>query len=92
VRRRSRDASLRNDGFTIEAFGLDVWVGNVRQDSPAARGGLKRGDVILELGGASVTSLTVSGLSTAIGNVAPDVALPLAVKRGAETLQLRLHP
>lgn len=63
-----------------------VAVAKVVEDSPAARAGLKQGDVILRLNGEEVTS--ARKLSRLINEVAPDHTARLTISRGGAEQEL----
>ena len=63
-----------------------VLVRVVDEDGPAARAGLRQGDLIVEAAGNPVTS--VDDLHTALDGLADDATLTLAVVRGAEELSV----
>jgi len=63
-----------------------VLVQVVQDDSPAARAGLRRGDLITEAGGVPVTG--VDDLHAVVDGLGRDESLSLAVVRGAEDLSV----
>ncbi|MGJ3243536.1 MAG: DegQ family serine endoprotease [Opitutales bacterium] len=72
------------------SFGLDTYQGvlisRVTEDSPAARAGLRHGDVITRVAGRPVTS--PAELRLAISQRRPGTAVDLTIRRGTETLNL----
>jgi serine protease Do len=74
------------------AFGLKVGggvlVGDVAPDTPAARAGLKKGDVILELNGQPVNA--PNQLSIQIAQLAPGTTVKLQIWRGGATQDVSL--
>jgi len=72
------------DGWIgLEVRGLEVT--RVSKNGPAERAGLRTGDVLLRLDGKAAAE---GGLEAALGALAPGQVLRLAVRRGAETLDL----
>jgi serine protease Do len=63
-----------------------VLIQEVEDGSPAARAGLRRGDLIVEAGGSAVT--TIDDLYQAVDGLDLDQALALEVVRGAEELSV----
>jgi serine protease Do len=74
------------------AFGLKagggVLVGDVAPDTPAARAGLKKGDVILQLNGQPVNA--PNQLSIQIAQLAPGTTVKLQIWRGGTTQDVSL--
>lgn len=66
-----------------------VLITGVLQDGPAARGGLRPGDVVLRVGSANVK--TPSELLTAVAALPPDSETSLAVQRGPQALELKVR-
>ena len=75
-----------------KSFGLGevtgALVGDVTADSPAARGGLQRGDVIVKLDGESVKDTTSFRNNVAL--IKPQTSVDLEVLRGGESQALTL--
>ncbi len=65
-----------------------VLVVGVLQDGPAARGGLKPGDVVQKVGDAAVK--TPGELLAAVAALPPDSETRLAVQRGAQALEVKV--
>ncbi len=65
-----------------------VLVTGVLQDGPAARGGLRPGDVVTKVGAAAVKS--PAELLTAVASLPPDSETELAVQRGAQALAVKV--
>lgn len=65
-----------------------VLITGVLQDGPAARGGLRPGDVVLRVGEAPVR--TPGELLNAVAALPPDTETQLAVQRGALALDVRV--
>lgn len=73
--------------------GLDapgVPIVHVTRDSPAARAGLKPGDVLTGMDGRWITSLTDA--YAAASGVAPDKSIPLAILRNGKPVSLSITP
>jgi serine protease Do len=66
-----------------------VVVAEVQKDSPGAKGGLKRGDVILSLNNQPVT--TVAALRNAIALMKPGAEIVLSILREGSPMQLKLE-
>jgi serine protease Do len=71
------------DRNLAESFGLDrprgALVSQVAEDSPADKGGLKSGDIILEFDGEDI--LTSSDLPHVVGLIAPGSKVPVVIMR-----------
>ncbi|MFN0149916.1 MAG: trypsin-like peptidase domain-containing protein [bacterium] len=65
-----------------------VLVGQVLRDTPAARAGLARGDVITRIGEKPVTGM--SAFRILIAESPPAIPVPFTIRRGARTLTLRV--
>jgi serine protease Do len=82
------------DPDMAKAFGLSrgggALIGDVTPDSPAAKGGLQRGDVVLELNGQMVNS--PDELSVRVAQMAPGTVAHLKLFRGGkeETMDVTL--
>ncbi len=76
----------RREGFPILR---GAYVERVFEDSPAARAGLREGDLIVSVQGRPVT--TREDLGTALASVPAGTAVQLEVRRGAATLELTLR-
>jgi Do/DeqQ family serine protease len=66
-----------------------VLITGVLQDGPAARGGLRPGDVVVKVGEAAVK--TPSELLTAVAALPPDSETQLAVQRGPQALEVKVR-
>ena len=64
-------------------------VTGVLQDGPAAKGGIRPGDVVVRIGDTAVGSS--SDLLSAVAALPPDSRARIGVQRGAQTLQLDLQ-
>jgi len=77
-----------------ETFGVKATEGviitGVLQDGPAAVGGIRPGDVIVQVAGKPVTS--VAGLLSSVAALRPGEAAPFQVQRGNRMLDLELTP
>ena len=65
---------------------VGVQLNGVREKSPAAKAGLKAGDIIIKFGDTTVKS--VQDYTLALQNYKPGDEVDIIVKRGAETLTL----
>ena len=78
----------------METFGVKakkgVLITGVLQDGPAARAGIKPGDVILDVGGKPVS--TVSELLTGVAGLKPGAPAKFEVQRRDEKLDLTVTP
>ncbi len=76
-----------------ESLNLPVKTGalivGVLQDGPAARGGMRPGDVVVKVGQRAVAN--TRELLSAVAALAPDSAVTLAVQRGAQLLDVRVQ-
>jgi serine protease DegQ len=66
-----------------------VLITGVLQDGPAARGGLRPGDVVLKVGERSVQN--TGELFAAVAALQPDSTAVIAVQRGAQALELKVQ-
>jgi S1-C subfamily serine protease len=77
-----------------ETFGVKATEGviitGVLQDGPAAVGGIRPGDVIVQVAGKPVTN--VAGLLSSVAALRPGEAAPFQVQRGNRMLDLELTP
>jgi serine protease Do len=71
---------------TAEQYGVPPTVGAVAPDSPAAKAGIKAGDVILEINGTPTADFTQ--LQTVLGPKYEGDAVSVKVRRGKEELKL----
>jgi serine protease Do len=83
------------DQTTRDAFGLPpetrgVLVGDVFKDQPAARAGIRRGDVIVRIDGRNTE--TINQLRNSVANVRPGATVPVEILRGGrkQTVQVKL--
>jgi Do/DeqQ family serine protease len=67
-----------------------VLITGVLQDGPAARGGVRPGDVVLQVGDKPV--LSTDELLAAVAALPPESEVLLQVQRGAQALQLQVTP
>ncbi len=66
-----------------------VLIAGVLQDGPAARAGMKPGDVVVKIGGKPV--VTLRDLFGAVAAVPPGTSTPIGVQRGAQALELTVQ-
>jgi acetylornithine deacetylase/succinyl-diaminopimelate desuccinylase-like protein len=78
--------TIPNYGETSNGMKLD----GVREDSPAAKAGLKAGDVIMSLAGREVRN--VYDYTYALGEMQAGVEYDVEVMRGGERIKLKLTP
>jgi S1-C subfamily serine protease len=78
--------------FTKEADGIQVT--EVKPDSPADRGGVKEGDVIVKLDDADLKDADTGDLVKLVAAMRPGTVVAVEVRRGAEkrTLKVKLGP
>ena len=66
-----------------------VLITGVLQDGPAARGGMRPGDVVVAIAGKPVQS--TGALFAAVAALAPDSKVSIDVQRGAQALELKVQ-
>ncbi len=94
VFRRAAGGDYRDPGFVGLALGVDearkeVVVEDLLEDTPAAKSGLKKGDVLVAIGGVEVT-----GLRAAIEEVRrakPGEMLPLRIRRDGGPKEIKVR-
>lgn len=69
-------------------LGKGAAIGNVTQDSPAAKAGIRAGDVVVELDQSTVGSF--GDLAEIVGNLEPGDRVPVAVMRRGERIELEI--
>jgi len=78
----------------METFGVKarrgVMITGVLQNGPAAQAGVRPGDVIVEVGGKQVSS--VSELLSGVSALKPGTAAPLRLLRRDEAVELKVTP
>src|SRR5215213_6116222 len=74
--------------FTKDADGLQVT--EVKPDGPAARAGVKENDIILKIDQADLKDAYTSELVRLVGGMRPGTVIALDVRRGKESLVLRV--
>ncbi len=62
----------------------------VRDNSPASKAGLKKGDKIVKLAGKEIKN--VYDYTAVLGEMKPDIEYEIVIKRGTETLVLKIVP
>jgi serine protease Do len=63
---------------------------DVRPGSPAEKGGLKPGDILIEFDGKSIRN--VQEYSAVLGTAQPNVAVKIVVLRGGKRVELTVTP
>jgi serine protease DegQ len=66
-----------------------VLITGVLQDGPAARGGMRPGDVVVNIAGKAVQN--TGALFAAVASQAPDSNVTIGVQRGAQALELKVQ-
>jgi serine protease DegQ len=66
-----------------------VLITGVLQDGPAAKGGLRPGDVVVKVGDKAV--LNTGDLFAAVASLAPDTPAVIGVQRGSQALQVKVQ-
>ncbi|MGV3494670.1 MAG: S1C family serine protease [Ramlibacter sp.] len=78
----------------METFGVKakegVLITGVLQDGPAARAGVRPGDVVVQVGGKDVSN--VSELLTLVASLKPGVATPFRLQRRDDTVDVTVTP
>jgi hypothetical protein len=73
--------------------GKGVLVGSVEEGGPAAKGGIKEGDYIVEVGGQEVTGMEgPKGYMRAMAGVKPDEPVEVVVLRNGQKVKLKVTP
>ncbi len=75
-------------GFEMEEKNREVHIVKVLEDSPAAKGGLKKGDRILSIDAKEVN--TISEVQEVAGQTNPGKTITMAVERGKEKKDLKM--
>jgi carboxyl-terminal processing protease len=76
-------------GVWLDAVGGDVHVAGVQPGAPAARAGVRAGDVIASVGGVPARGCTAAEVATALRG-RPATTVPVELRRGPEVLRLTL--
>jgi len=74
--------------FTKDEGGLQIT--EVKPGGPAEKGGLKVDDLIIKLDGADMSNADTTDLVKLVAGLRPGTVVAVEVKRGAETLTLKI--
>ena len=74
--------------FTKDSDGLQVT--EVKEDGPAARAGVKEGDVILRIDQADLKDADTSELVRLVGGMRPGTVIAVDIRRGKDALTLKI--
>ena len=77
-------------GITFQKDDGGVVVTEVKEDSPAARGGVRANDLIVKIDELPLADAETGDLVRLIGGMRPGTVVALEVRRGAETVKLRV--
>lgn len=77
-------------GITFQADGDGLLITDVKPDSPAQKAGVKVNDVIVKVEGNNMQNAETGDFVKLVGGMRPGTIVALDVKRGAETLTLKV--
>ena len=77
-------------GITFQKDSGGLVVKEVKADGPAAKAGLKADDLIVKLDGVDMAEAETGELVKMVGGMRPGTVLSVEVKRGSETLTLKV--
>jgi S1-C subfamily serine protease len=77
-------------GITFQKDEGGLVITDVKPDSPAAKGGVRVNDLIVKLDGASLVDAETGELVKLVGAMRPGTIVVIEVKRGTETLALKV--
>jgi S1-C subfamily serine protease len=77
-------------GITFQRDDGGLIVTDVKPDSPAAKAGVKANDLIVKLDGVSMAEAETGELVKMVAGMRPGTVVPVEVKRGPETVRLKV--
>lgn len=77
-------------GITFQKEDVGLLITDVKPDTPAAKAGVKPNDVVLAADGTSMKDAETGDFVKMVGAMRPGTVIALEVKRGAETLTLKI--
>ena len=77
-------------GLTLQPSPKEARIKRVLEDSPASKSGVKPDDVLLEIGGRTVSDY--ADAVNAFYFLRPEVTVRMKVRRGVENLEFRITP
>jgi S1-C subfamily serine protease len=77
-------------GITFQQQGGGMVITEVKPDSPASKGGVRVNDLVVKVEGTSMENADTSDFVRLIGSMRPGTIVALDVKRGSETLTLKV--
>jgi S1-C subfamily serine protease len=77
-------------GITFQQHGEGMVITDVKPESPASKGGVRVNDLIVKVEGTSMENSDTGDFVKMIGGMRPGTIVALDVKRGTETLTLKV--
>src|SRR5262245_58419041 len=77
-------------GITFQQQGEGMVITDVKPESPASKGGVRVNDVVVKVEGTSLENADTGEFVKIIGSMRPGTIVALDVKRGPETLTLKV--
>jgi S1-C subfamily serine protease len=77
-------------GITFQKDDVGLMITDVKADGPAAKAGVKVNDVVLAVEGTSLRDAETGDFVKMVGGMRPGTVIALEVKRGADTLTLKV--
>jgi S1-C subfamily serine protease len=77
-------------GITFQKEDVGILITDVKQEAPAAKAGVKLNDVVLAVDGTSLKDAETGDFVKMVGGMRPGTTIALEIKRGAETLTLKV--